>query len=404
MNPALAAGAPAPQPGAQFPRGSAWAMLVCLLLLAGCAPTRGYESLLALIDAGAGDGPSRLKTVTASPARTPVSYVIAGRLHRGDLYLPGTGAPEAAIVLVPGAVPGGKDDPRLAAFAATLARVRFAVLVPDLPGFRDLRIQPTDARVVADAFAYLASRPELAPGGRAGIGAFSYAVGPAVLAALEEDIRDRVRFVLGVGGYHDLARAVSYFTTGWFEHEGRWHYLKPDDYGRMVFAKSSLPHLPPRDRVIVEQMVAIKLKDVAADISRLAPGLGPEGRAVYALLTNTDPGRVPQLTAALPPGLRADIAALSLHNKDIGRLRARLILVHGENDNLIPYPESIALAAAAPPGQARLFIIRRILGHVDLSPSPILSREFLGRELPDAWRMWRAVDALLAERQAEIGA
>lgn len=384
-------------------RPLAWLVFSGLILLAGCSTVRGYESLLVLIDAGVGAAPSRLKLVTPAPARTRVSYLVAGRGHTADLYLPGAGVPAAAIVLVPGAVPLGKDDGRLVAFAHTLARARFAVLVPELSGFRELRLHPGNAREVADAFVYLASHPHLAPAGRAGIGAFSYALGPAVLAALEDDVRDKVHFILGVGGYHDLPRTIGYFTTGRFEFGGRWNYLEPDQYGKMVFANSSQPYLPALDRAILDRMVAIRLQDRTADISHLAHGFGPGGRTVDALLTNTDPARVPQLLAALPPRLRADIAALSLHNKDLARLSARLILVHGKNDNLIPYPESIALAAAVPPGQARLFIINRILGHVDLSFSHLLSSEFLSRQLPDAWRMWRAVDALLAERETADG-
>lgn len=376
-----------------------WLALLGLALLAGCSIQRGYESVLVLADAGAGAAPSRLKQVTASPTRTAVTYTVDGRSHSADLYLPAAEAPQAAIVLVPGAVPHGKDDARLVAFAHTLARARFAVFAPELAGFRELRIRPADAREVADAFAYLASRPDLAPGGRAGIGGFSYALGPAVLAALAPDIRERVRFILGVGGYYNLPRSVAYFTTGRFQHDGQWHYLSPDDYGKMVFAKSSQPYLPERDRSILERMVAIRLEDRTADIAHLAPGLSSEGAAVYALLTNTDPLRVPQHLAALPARLRDDLAALSLHNKDLAGLRARLILVHGKNDNLIPYPESIALAAAVAPGQARLFVIERILGHVDLSLAHLLSWQFISQELPDAWRMWRAVDALLSERE-----
>lgn len=75
-------------------------------------------------------------------------------------------------------------------------------------------------------------------------------------------------------------------------------------------------------------------------------------------------------------------------------------MVHGRSDNLIPYPESDALAAAVPPSQARLYLIHSILGHVDLSFSHIRTWRFLTRELPDIFRMWQAVDALLAERQA----
>lgn len=375
-------------------------LAVALSVLSGCAPVRHYDAALVLADVAVGDAPSRLKAKTAPPTRTAMRYSVSGRDHAGDLYLPGEGRPLAGIVLVPGAVPMGKDDPRLVAFATTLARARFAVLAPELPGSRQLRIYPADARIVADAFAYLAGRADLAPAGRAGLAAFSYGVGPALLAALEEDVRERVRFVLGVGGYHDLTRATRYFTTGYFQAEERWLYLAPDDYGKLVLVSTARSYLEASDARAFESMIERRLKDGAADISDLAERLGPQGRAVYALAVNADPDRFPALYAALPPAMRDDIAALSLHNKDLTRLKAHLILVHGRSDNLIPYPESDALAAAVPPSQARLYLLHSILGHVDLSFSHILTWRFLTRELLDIFRMWQAVDALLAERQA----
>lgn len=381
------------------------APLALLFLLTGCAPLPTYESLLVLADTAADAGPSRLKATTPAPRRIPVAYEVAGRKHIGDLYLPGEGKPEAGMVLVPGAVPTGKDDARLVAFATTLARARFAVLAPEIPGFRQMQINPSDARVVGDAFAYLATRTDLVPGARIGTGAFSYAVGPAVLAALQPDIREQVRFIVGVGGYYDFGRAVRYFTTGYFEQDGgRWEYIKPDDYGKLVLVHSSMPYLSsPRDRDLLEAMVARRLKDIKADVSDLAAALGAEGRSVYELVTNADPLRAQALLAALPPPLYADLQALSLHDKDLSLLKARLILVHGRNDNLIPYPESMALVDAAPASQARLYLINQILGHVDMSLDHVLSWQFLSRELPDIWRMGCALDALLAERGADGG-
>lgn len=372
---------------------------LALLLLAACAPLRHYESLLVLADTGAGHGPSRWKEVTQLPRRQTVAFNVDGRAHTGDLYLPADAEPAAGIVLVPGAVPEGKDDPRLVAFAMTLARARFAVLAPELPGFRDLRVRPTDAREVADAFAYLVSRPDLAPGGRAGIGAFSYAVGPAVLAALEPDIRERVRFIVAVGGYHDLFRAIRFFTTGYFEEDGKGGYVKPDDYGRLVFAYGAKAYLrAPRDHELIDAIAEHKRRDRAVDVADLVAGLSREAKAVYEVAVNTDPARFPALLAGLPSAMLADLDALSLHNKDLGRLKARLLLVHGRNDNLIPYPESLALARAAPNGKARVWLINRILGHVDLSLGHVLSWQFVSEKLPDIWCMLRAVDALLGER------
>lgn len=380
---------------AYLPVGTALA----LALLAGCAPLRHYEALLVLADTGAGHGPSRWKEVTQAPQRQSVAFKVNGRVHTGDLYLPAVAEPAAGIVLVPGAVPEGKDDPRLVAFAMTLARARFAVLAPELPGFRALRVRPTDAREVADAFAYLAGRPDLAPGGRTGIVAFSYAVGPAVLAALEPDIRERVRFIVAVGGYHDLFRAIRFFTTGYFDEDGKGGYVKPDDYGRLVFAYGAKAYLrAPRDHELIEAIAERKRRDMAADVSDLIAGLSREAKAVYEVAVNPDPARFPALLAGLPPAMLADLDALSLHNKDLGRLKARLLLVHGRNDNLIPYPESLALAQAAPQGKARVWLINRVLGHVDLSLGRVLTWQFVSQELPDIWRMFRAVDALLSER------
>jgi hypothetical protein len=83
----------------------------------------------------------------------------------------------------------------------------------------------------------------------------------------------------------------------------------------------------------------------------------------------------------------------------LSKLSARLILVHGKNDPLIPYTESLALSRAVPASRAQAFIIQRMLGHVELSPSDVFSGRFWSEQLPDASRLLRAVSLLLNERE-----
>jgi len=381
-----------------FRRGAC--LVACFLWCAGCATGRYHDAYLLLDDLDAAGAVSRLERSTAEPSRTPISYSIDGRASSGDLYLPGEGTPEAGVVLVPGAVPEGKDHESLVELARALARVRFAVLTPELSGYRELEIRPDQIREVADAFRYLVEHEELAPAGRAGIGAFSFAVGPAVLAALEQDIRDRVRFVFGVGAYHDLRNAIRFFTTGYFEEDGELRSAEFSEYGRLVFAKSAQDQLrEPTDRTSLEAMVETKMKNPASDVSALAGALGPEGQSVYRLLTNADPERTAALISDLPEETVAMIDALTLANKDLHALRARLILVHGKNDELIPYTESIALAGAAAPSRSRVIVVNNALGHVDLRFSGLLSAQFWTQELPDAFRVLRAVALLMRERE-----
>lgn len=372
-----------------FRQRGTWLLLcICgVLFLGSCAFERGYEAALVLADIDSGDQPSRLKKVTTAPKRSTVSFAVEGRSYRGDLYRSEEGS-LAGLLLIPGAAEEGKDDPRLVALATTLARVRFAVLVPDLASLRQLRVNPGNIREVTDAFAWLVSQPGLAPEGRAGMVAFSYAAGPAVLAALKPEIRDRVQFILAVGGYYDLIQVLTFFTTGYFRKDGEWCHLEPNEYGKWVFVLSNVGLLAdPEDRRILRAIARRKMEDLAIPLDDLAARLGPEGRRVFAFITNRDPLQVQQLVSALPAGIREDIEALNPALRDLFHLKARLVLIHGYDDDIIPYTESVALARAVPKGQARLFLVRGLF-HVDIRPG-----------LPSRWRLWRAIGALLAERE-----
>ena len=368
----------------------ALAALVALALVA-CSPPRALEAFEVLADLAAGAGPSRLKRARPEPRRSPIAYRVEGRERLGDLYLPAGESP-AALVLVPGVTPEGKDDKRLVAFAATLSRAGFTVLVPDMPRLKEQKVAPEDARDIADAIQFLAGERGGAP---VGLVAISYAVGPALLAALEAEAGRRLAFVVAVGGYHDIAAVVTFFTTGYYrERPGdAWRYREPNAYGKWVFVKGNAARLEDgRDRALLEAMAARKMRDLEADIDDLVAALGPEGRAVHALLANREPDRVAALIGGLPAGVRRDLAGLDLERRDLSRLGPRLIVVHGRDDAIIPYSESVALAAAAAPERTELFLVDS-LAHVELGPTG----------LGDGLTLWRAVYAVLAERDALAG-
>ncbi len=367
------------------------ALLVGLLLQTGCSPRRGYEAVLVLADIAAREQPSRLKKATPAPLRQTIAFSVEGRPYRGDLYLPGEIA-LSALLLVPGAAEEGKDDPRLVAFATTLARARFTVLVPDIGSLRELKVSPDNVQEIGDAFAWLVSRHELAPGGRGGMVAFSYAAGPVILAAMKPEIRERTGFIMAVGGYHNLVQVLTFFTTGWFRQDGQWLYLEPNEYGKWVFVLSNLDRLDnAADRALVRTMAKRKMTDLSASLDDLAVQLQPQGKDLYAFITNRDPQRAPELLRQLPPGILADMDALDLANKDLSLLDARLLLIHGYDDSIIPYTESITLAETLPKDQARLFLVDG-LAHVDLEPG-----------LRSRFRLWRAIHALLLERDSVSG-
>lgn len=362
--------------------------LALLVLAAALAGRNAYDTTLLLGDLARVDLP--LPDPRPGFERVEAEFAVRRELRAADVYLP-QAAVRAAMVLVPGAAEGGRRDARLVEFAGSLARSGFAVVVPDVPALRELRLTPDSVTDLLAAVDFLRTGPHTAPflgvDIRLGIGAFSVAAGLAVLAALESESAGKVDFLMLVGGYYDLQRTLGWLTTGHYRTGNLQQDMTPDSAGKWVYALSHAQSLRRgSDRETLAELARGKLADPAADIDDLIARLGPEGRSVYEFIVNREPGRVQELIDGLPAAARSDIAALDLAGRELSGLGADLILVHGLDDNIIPWGESVALAAAVPNDRVRLYLLRG-LRHVD--------RDFDGL---DAWRTWWALRALLSQR------
>lgn len=329
--------------------------------LPGCSPQRVIEAVAVLRAIGEIPNPD---SHPEQPERQVITFGIDGRQHEGDLYL-SHDPPKAAVIVIPGVAPAGRQDPRLVAFAGTLARAQFEVLVPDVKGMREARVSAADARIFADAIVSMAERDPERP---LGMAALSFAVGPAVLALFEPGVAPRTDFILAIGGYYDLEQALTYFTTGYYRPhpDEPWRHRPLNGSAKWAFVHANAGRIEdPRDQELLKRLAERKIADPAADVRGLIERLGPDGKSVYALMTNQNPERVPELIEILPDRVRHEIHALDLNGRPVGTLDVEFILIHGRDDPVIPFTQSVALAEVVGYDRARLYLIDT-LDHVDL--------------------------------------
>jgi len=296
--------------------------------------------------------------------------------------------PRGAVVVVPGLTPDGKDDPRLVAFAKSLTRARFLVLVPEIANTRALKVSAADSAFIGDAIEELAQR--VAGGGEPSVGlvAISYAVGPALLAASQAPAGRHLRFIVAIGGYYDIEAAIAFVTTGYYRApDGSWRHAAPNEWGKWVFVRSNADRVPdPGDGERLRRIAERRLANPAAEIGDLVARLGPDGRGVYDLIINSDPGRVPALIGQLPTAIRDELRRLDLKGRDFRAIAGPVFLIHGRDDAIIPYSESAKLAAAL--GTRADLTILDHFAHVDAGD--------IG--FADSLRLWDAAIRILEER------
>lgn len=361
--------------------------------IAGCSPPRTLESVDVLRDIQAASGPSQLKTTTVRPTRDQIVYTVDGRRRDADLYRPNFQPTAADMILVPGLTRQGRDDPRVVAFANTMARSGFRVLVPDVPNLRRFQVSGSDTVTIADAVCFMQAEPSERP---LGMGAVSFAVGPAVGALFEPKASNRVDFFLSIGGYYDMTALITYVTTGYYRRteDAPWQYREPKRYGRWVFLLTNAVRIEDLDdKLTLIDVAERKLDNPDADVGDLIAHLGPDGQAVYALLTNTDPDRVPALMDALPQSVLREANALDLKQRNIASLDTRFLLVHDQNDRIIPADQSLIFADHAKPGHAEVFLVQG-LDHAEPKDASVL----------EASELVAAVYAVLQERDRTVSA
>lgn len=285
----------------------------------------------------------------------------------GHLYSPEGPAPP--IVLLPGAAPLGKDDPRAVRLARSLARAGRVVFIPDLTLY-ERRFEAEDIdRIVRSALA-LGSDPSAE--GDAQLLGISYGGSFALVAAADERLRGRLSQVATFGAYWDLVGVIQAVTTGTSLVDGARIPWEGHPMARSILEKAVVRLAPEDARGPLRSALA------GGD----AGGLPPDARALFDLLRNEDPRRARELAAGLPAQLRDFLAGFS--PSSVGqRLDVPVVAMHSTDDPAVPYGELVRLHRSLP--EARLVTVSSFR-HVD--PTGSASGGWLSL-VADAWDAWR---------------
>ena len=156
-------------------------------------------------------------------------------------YLPSKPARRTTL-LVPGVHMDGIHEARLVGLAKELAATGLAVLTVAPPDLARYRVTTKTVDELEDAIAWAASQAELAPDGKVGITAFSFAGGLALVAAGRPAVKERVAFAFSFGGHADLLRVLRYLCV-----EGEAPSVLPEEAGRLATGGEHI-HIPkPHD-------------------------------------------------------------------------------------------------------------------------------------------------------------
>lgn len=306
----------------------------------------------------------------------PLEIETRTRTVRARLYHPAEGNWRPVVVLS-GVHPEGIDDPRLAHFARSLAAIGLGAVTPELPGIFDFEIGPEATDLIEDIAAWTAESPEVGRGHRVGLAGISFSGGLAVVAAGRESVRDRIAFVLAIGGHGDLPRTLDTLAGGILTDSSE---ATTDAFGLAIVLASVAPRVVPPEQVAPLRQWARTFL-TAAHLPFDDPAreqLFVEAGALAAALPEPAAGLAARAQAADSAALRPDLLphvrelagdpALSPERSPAPA--APVYLLHGIDDPVIPPEESVRLAAHLRPHVPVRVLLTPVLTHADLDTDP----------------------------------
>lgn len=253
----------------------------------------------------------------------------------------------ATLILVPGLHPRGIHDERFQSFAISCAESGFLVVAPDIIEFRRFQITPNAVELISKLVQAL---PTIVPAEslrNTGLLGISYGGGPVLVAASRKEVKDKIQFIVCIGGYFNLLHAMEYSVTG--KHRKGWTSPPPaHQWGRMIFALNHLEYLaPPTDAPLLHQILMLHLNLKEQEAKEYEQGLSSHGKEflneVLNGLSDSEMHRfrkMLEIHEEVSQDLSPELAISDL-SPDL-----RVYLLHGPGDSLIPSAETEELIDA----------------------------------------------------------
>lgn len=296
-----------------------------------------------------------------------LSFAASTGTVRARLYVPRGVQHPPAMVVVHGLHQLGMNEPRLVNFARSLAETGVEVLTPQVDAIADYRVEPQSIDLIGASAQELSRRS----GQQVGVLGLSFAGGLALMAASDPKYSDSIGFVAAVGAQDDVLRVEHYLVEG----QTRWPdgnplTTSPHEYGWLILIYSHPEDFfPAADVAGARESLRLLLHEDVAGAKQQAQQLTPEGqRLMTAIFDHHREMFRDRLLADLDKH-EGEAAAVSPHDH-LKNLRAKVLLVHGEGDDVIPPSETEWLARDIPAKDLQEVLISRAISHVSLEKQP----------------------------------
>lgn len=245
-------------------------------------------------------------------------------------------------ILFHGASPYGEEHPAMINLALALANCGIKVYIPRLPQLTRLEINKKSSELIAHFYTFIKmkiSSKKIVPAG------ISFGGGLLMKAMFNDNLKNiNPKSILTYGSYFSLETSINFLLSGKIINNGNEKFVKPNDWGLIVLFHNYLSGINAGfDTNQMQKVLKLRVNNNVTESEIERENL-PElqNQILEDIYNSNQTEEIKRMTNLMIKEYKSEMEDIS-PSKICNKINYKVFLMHGANDSMVPYTESIKL-------------------------------------------------------------
>ncbi len=307
------------------------------------------------------------------------------------IHHPPSDEPAPTLIIYPGASPAAEEHEAVNILARALASAGIRTFVPRIPSLKEVLVREESVEHMINVYLAVEAREDVDPARIVGSGV-SFGGSLFIKACLDDRLRGKPAAVLSYGSFFDFRQGLNFSITGVCSDGEKEYYIEPHDWGRIAFFHNYLEYLDePCNPENVRQYLLDKVANDGENGDALYESFPEEDRVIINKILEDQSQEAIAMAESVLEKIEPIVERLSPSNF-LYEIDFPIYLMHGANDNMIPFTETVQFAKAlTESGREVKSFVSYLFSHSEIEGR---GHGFFGL-VPELWRIGRFLGLVL---------
>ena len=224
-------------------------------------------------------------------------------------------------------------------FAKSIAYIGVNVFIPRIPDLKEVRINENCIDQMIDAYNSIVNREDVDKKKIITIG-ISFAGSLWIKASTSKKIKIKPTIVISYGSYFDFTDTIKFIMTGQCSIDNKKYKIKPDHWGRIVFLYNYLDYYKySGDNKKIKLFLKDRVLNDGSLSSEIISKFNYQDKLFIEKFFSDDTNFLLKISDEIIKNIKNKLDLISPKNIK-GNIDFPIGLIHGLNDNMIPFTET----------------------------------------------------------------